>query len=1142
MNGSDVEVGSIDDRAVSLVRKWLAEASEHRVRGSAAQLANVLEDPDGLAFSVGFIDGVVRPEDLDVAARNLRAIAATPPAFLPAPLRVLVRLGGLLGPMTPRVVVPLARRVLRSMVGHLIIDASDAKLGRAIKRIRTDGIRLNMNLLGEAVLGEREAARRLDGTRRLLGRPDVDYVSIKVSATVAPHSPWAFDEAVANVVEHLRPLFRQAATTSPQKFVNLDMEEYKDLDLTIAVFTRLLDEPELLDLEAGIVLQAYLPDALGAMQHLQDWATARRARGGAGIKVRLVKGANLPMERVEASLHGWPLATWHTKQDTDTHYKQVLDWALTPERIANIRIGVAGHNLFDIARAWLLALDRGVERGVEIEMLLGMAPGQADAVRRTVDSLLLYTPVVHPTEFDVAIAYLIRRLEEGASSDNFISAVFGLAVDPELLAREEARFRASTATIPTLQARPHRVADRYAAVARPCPGRFENTPDTDPSVAANRSWARRVLGAAATSTAGCSAIDAARVTEPDRLEAIISATRAAGERWGRRSGEERARLLHAIGDAIEARRGELIEVMVAEAGKTFDQADPEVSEAVDFAHFYAERARQLDTIDGARFAPVGLTLVTPPWNFPVAIPAGSVLAALAAGSAAILKPAGPAERCGAVLAEIIHDALTASGAPTDHLALVQVDERTLGPTLVAHPTIDQVILTGAYETAELFHSFRSDLRLLAETSGKNSIIVTPSADLDLAVRDVVHSAYGHAGQKCSAASLLVLVGSVATSPRFRRQLEDAIASLTVGYPTDPAAQMGPIIEPASGKLLEGLTTLGPGERWILQPRRLDSSGRLWSPGLRDDVRRGSAFHHTEYFGPVLGIMRADTLDEAIDIVNEVDYGLTSGLHSLDPDEIATWLDRVEAGNLYVNRGITGAIVRRQPFGGWKRSAVGPGAKAGGDNYLLTLGKWHPAPAEDVTTPIEPAVLTLIDRAAPHLTHEDLASLRRAAASDAKHWHEHFLATTDVSGLHAERNIFRYRPYPTPLTVRYQTGKPADLLRIVSAATAAGARVDVSVAPDASISTGLCEVVRSTPAVRAFNVDDDEQFVERLRLARTGRVRLIGSHSMSGGRTDIATFIGPVTEAGRIELLPFVREQAVSITAHRFGTPNHLTDL
>ncbi len=1136
---------ALADQSVALVRQWLAEAESFPVDGSAKQLAGVLADPAGLDFAVGFVDGVVRPEDLAVAARKLRQIAPGAPGFLPAAMRGLVRLGGGMAPVLPGVVVPIARRVLRGMVGHLIVDATDSKLGPAIAKIKRDGVRLNVNLLGEAVLGEREAARRLEGTHKLLARDDVDYVSIKVSSTVHPHSPWAFDHAVDDIVEQLRPLFERAAASTPAKFINLDMEEYKDLDLTIAVFTKLLDEPAFLGLEAGIVLQAYLPDALAAMEQLQEWSAARRGRGGAGIKVRLVKGANLPMEQVEASVHGWPLATWHTKQDSDTNYKRVLDWALTPSRIENVRVGVAGHNLFDVAHAWLLAGERGVRDGIEFEMLLGMAQGQASAVKNTVGSLLLYTPVVHPGEFDVAIAYLIRRLEEGASQDNFMSAVFSLVSSPPLFAREEERFRASLVPLATPEglAAPasHRVADRYAAVGRPGPGRFENTPDSDPSVASVRQWGSAITGRIASSTLGVRAVQEARVDSAASLDSALARVQAAGAVWGTWSGAARGAVLHAVGDALEANRAALIEVMAAETGKTIDQADPEVSEAIDFAHFYGSLASQLDDLDGATFTPATLTLVAPPWNFPVAIPAGSTLAALAAGSAVVLKPAPPAERSGAVLASIIETALDAHGAPADVLAFLQVSENELGQQLIASPMVDQVILTGAYETAELFRSFRPDLPLLAETSGKNAVIVTPSSDLDLAVKDVVASAFGHAGQKCSAASLVVMVGSVAKSKRFRNQLLDAVSSLTVGSPTDPTTQMGPIIEPASGKLLAGLTTLGAGETWAVEPKQLDETGKLWSPGVRQGVRRGSEFHRTEYFGPILGMMTADTLDEAIDIVNEVDYGLTSGLHSLDPAEIGTWLGRIQAGNLYVNRGITGAIVRRQPFGGWKKSAVGAGTKAGGLNYLLGLGSWVPALSTAASVPSAP--VSAFVRAAGVTS----PVLDRSLASDEQAWSTLFGTATDVSALSAERNIARYLPFPS-VQVRLASGDEdavPDLVRVVAAALRAGTTIEVSAV--AALPSSVAAAIRSLPNVRSVSQSvSDESFASSIGAGPSTRVRLIGGdtsalYSAIGGRPDVAVYGGPVTEAGRLEILPFVREQAVSITAHRFGTPNHLTD-
>ncbi len=456
----DQDFTGLAEEAVAQVRRWLAAGAEIPANRSAARLAAVLKDPDGLAFTIGFVDKVVRPEDLRVAGRNLRAVTKRIPRFLPWHLRSAIRLGGLFGPLLPALVIPISRRVLRGMVGHLIIDATPDKLGTAIRKLQADGSRLNLNLLGEAVLGEHEAARKLEGTTALLARDDVDYVSIKVSSVVSQLSMWAFDQAVREIVARLTPLYELAAASSPAKFINLDMEEYKDLDLTIAVFMALLDQPQLLTLKAGIVLQSYLPDAVPALRRLTEWSQARRRRGGAPIKVRVVKGANLAMERVDATLHGWPSAPYATKQETDTNYKRVLASAFTAEGTDAVEIGVAGHNLFDLAFAWLLAKRRGVQDRVEFEMLLGMAAGQAQAVREDVGALLLYTPVVRPAEFDVAIAYLVRRLEENASPENFMSAVFELHQDPALFERERTRFLASVAAIDTAIPTPNRRQDR----------------------------------------------------------------------------------------------------------------------------------------------------------------------------------------------------------------------------------------------------------------------------------------------------------------------------------------------------------------------------------------------------------------------------------------------------------------------------------------------------------------------------------------------------------------------------------------------------------------------------------------------------------------------------------------------------------
>lgn len=1139
------------EEVAALVQRWLAESETHPVEPAAQRLSEVLKDPNGLAFTVGFVDGVMRPEDLRVAGHKLAELSDITPTLLPGYLRAAIKAGGFWAPKLPGVVVPISRRVLRAMVGHLVLDATPAKLGPAIAKLRKSGNRLNLNLLGEAVLGEREAGHRLQGTRDFLARDDVDYVSIKVSSVVSQLSMWSFDEAVADVVEKLTPLYELAAKAEAagpstgagtQKFINLDMEEYRDLDLTIAAFTSILDQPGLENLEAGIVLQAYLPDALGAMQRLQEWAAARRAKGGAPIKVRVVKGANLAMEEVDATIHGWPLATYGTKQDSDTNYKRVLDWAMTPERLDAVRIGIAGHNLFDIAYTWLLAKSRGVTEAVEYEMLLGMATGQAEAVRKDVGRLLLYTPVVNPAEFDVAIAYLVRRLEENASPENFMSAVFELASNPSLLTRERERFERSLAALEADRSvpNPNRVQNRAEERPTGTTTGFANQPDTDPALAVNRTWGREILQRSVSSTLGLDTIAIAKVETADELDGIFAAATTAAEKWAALPAEERAAVLHRAGDELAARRGELIEIMAHEAGKTIAEADPEISEAIDFAHYYAERAKDLESVSGAEFVPSKVTVVTPPWNFPVAIPAGGVLAGLASGSAVIIKPAKLTQRCGAVMIE----ALWAAGVPRELLALVDLASRDLGTRLVANPSVDRVILTGAYETAQLFRSFRPDLPLLAETSGKNAIIVTPSADLDLAAADVARSAFGHAGQKCSAASLAILVGSVADSKRFERQLVDAVTSMRVGLPDDPATQMGPIIEPANGKLLTALTKLEKGERWLVKPRKLDDEGKQWTPGVKTGVREGSYFHLTEFFGPVLGIMHAKDLDEALRLQNAVDYGLTAGIHSLDSEEVATWLDRVEAGNLYVNRGITGAIVQRQPFGGWKRSAVGAGAKAGGPNYLFGLGEWRPAelPAAAPGAAVTPAVTALLEAATAEVDAAEADWLHRAAASDERAWTCEFGVVTDKSGLGVERNLFRYRP--VAVDVRIAEDAPlADGIRVLAAALRSGSPFTVSAPALPS---------RVEKALRAQGIavthESDAAWTKRYAKAANTwqRVRLVGGdasalHEALDGSPDVAVWSHAVTGAGRVEMLPFLHEQAVSITNHRFGNPTTLAD-
>jgi len=1073
-----------DGLAAELLRE--ARAGETRTqRRRRRRLSRLATDSESMAFALALADQVARIRDPRRAMQRLRALVAASgtPSFLGPLDRALLSAGVVAGRFAPRPVAALVRRRVRAETDGVVLPAEDAPLGRHLARRRCEGIGLNINLLGEAILGDDEAARRIARIRGHIARPDIDYVSVKASAVCARLSSLAFERSVERVAAVLDVLFTDAAAQDPPVFVNLDMEEYRDLELTLAAFERALGQPRLQGLDAGIVLQAYLPDSHAAFERLAAWAVERHAAGGGRVRVRIVKGANLAMERVEAELHGWAPATYATKVEVDASYKRLLARALDPCWGDALHVGMASHNLFDVAWGLLLADRLGTRARLEVEMLEGMAPGQAEALRRRGTSVRLYAPVVARDEFDAAVAYLARRLDENSAPDNYLRQ---LAEDH----LDEAEHEFADALARDVSIEPRRDQDRTAPVLTEAPDApFANAADTDWAKPANRAWmsaamqARRwpevvpcvvdgrdvdgrgVDGreAGGRDTRGSVVADATDPSAPDHVlyryrladatlveEAVAVARQAQARPWAAHDALLRA------AHCLEECRAELIAAMVDDAGKTIAEADVEVSEAVDYASYYARQAVELDRHRAAH-APLGTVVVAPPWNFPLAIPLGGVLAALAAGNAVVLKPAPETVLTAWLGARCLWDA----GVPHDRLQFLPCPDDDVGRRLITHPHVDAVVVTGSYDTAAMFLAWKPGLHLLAETSGKNAIVVTAAADIDLAVADIVRSAFGHAGQKCSAASLVIAERSLVDDGRLLQKLADATRTLIVGPARDPATEVGPLIRHPSGVLERALTRLDPGESWLVTPEQ--RGPQLWSPGVRTGVQPGSWFHRTECFGPVLGVMAADDLDHALALQNGTAFGLTGGLHSLDPDEVRHWLAAVEVGNAYVNRHITGAVVRRQPFGGWKHSAVGPTAKAGGPGYVPALCRWEGGGPPDFDTA--------------------WARLR---------------APRDVSGLQSERNVLRLLPLPAARILVGPDARPDDVALCHAAARAVG----VPLRDDAM-------------HVRVVGTVDD--------------ATLHALHE-SGATVDLR----PPVADGDIEVLRWAREQAVSITAHRYG--------
>lgn len=1138
--------------AIQLAAKLLEDATAGQrpaEKAKARQMSALMDDPAGKAFTFAMADQVFRPPGTAREAKRFRDLISDygVPSYLPPLEQTAMKLGSIASAIAPGIVMPLLEAGMRRESAAVILPAEDEKLRPHLVTRRQEGMRMNLNQLGEAVLGEEEAGHRLEMNLARLAQPEVDYISVKISAIFSQIHLVAVEETLEAIKDRLRLLYRAAMAGGKRKFVNLDMEEYRDLRLTCDAFRQVLGEPEFSSLEAGIVLQAYLPDAWPVQKELNAWAIRRVDEGGARIKIRIVKGANLAMESVDAEIHDWPLAPYGSKREVDANFKRMLHEGCKPENARAVRLGVASHNLFDIAYALLLRAREGVDDSVEFEMLEGMANHQARVVQKAADGLLLYAPVVKREDFHSAIAYLVRRLDENTSPENFLHDLFGMTQGDSRWEHQKSRFLDACKIAETVHAGPQRVQHRAADVLQKqeFSTPFHNVADTDWSLPHNVEWIRAKVDALRDSkiqdvplqiggafVSGETDTPAADPSRPgveayrhalagfSQVAEALDAAVAARVAWQEAGFAARGELMFAAGVKIEESRGDLIAAMVLDAGKSVMEADAEISEAIDFANYYA-RGISEEWTDGTSFTPFGTVLVTSPWNFPLAIPCGGILAALIAGNTVIYKPAPEVVLTGWKLANLLWNA----GIPKDVLQFVPCPDNEIGKSLVTDSRVGAVVLTGSSETARMFLSWKPELRLFAETSGKNALVIMDAADPDLAVKDLVKSAFGHAGQKCSAASLAILEAGVYDDPGFRRRLKDAAASLAVGGSWKYTSFVTPLVQKPGESLERALTHLDPGEEWLLKPEIVDQNQGLWSPGIKLGVKPNSWFRRTECFGPVLGLVRADDLAHAIRIQNDSDFGLTGGIHSLDPEEIATWRETVEIGNAYINRPITGAIVQRQPFGGWKRSCFGPGAKAGGPNYVSQFGTW--SDREIPSSRSMPGERSAQLLASLGFAGGEKDRLAAAAGSDAFWMSSYFSKEHDPSGLKCETNVFRYRPFQKVLVRASEDTTDLELGRILLAAVASGAGVEVSL-PEGKVFSGW--------KGKTFH-EDEAVLCQRLAGSGYGLLRAPGCSAdvmTAAANAGVRLVASQPVCNGRIELLPYFREQAISETVHRHG--------
>lgn len=1174
VHGKTLTLQEREKASIELAAHLLNEANriqtfkEKRIQ---AQLARMMRDPRGKAFTTSMTDQCFRshrsPRIANQLVYLLRQFGI--PRYLTAFKRFQLSAFSVVGEAMSYLLVPLVIYMLRHETSAVILPGEKRALAHHMQKRRKEGVRLNLNHLGEAILSEEEALSRLNVYLKDLSEDEnIEYVSIKISTIFSQINLLAWEKTLDILSDRLRQLYRAAMQHTftrkdgkkVSKFVNLDMEEYRDLILTKDLFKRVLDEPEFLHFSAGIVLQAYLPDSHEIQKELTEWAIKRIAKGGAPIKIRIVKGANLAMEQFEASVRGWHQAPYTHKLDVDANYKRMVTYGCQSSHAEAVHLGIASHNLFDIAFAMLLRSENRVETEITFEMLEGMADHMRRAVQKVVGDILLYCPVASKKDFQSAVAYLIRRLDENTGPENFLRYTFGLRPHTDEWDEQVSLFRRACEDMNRVSAKPRRLQNRNEEV-RPlsCNASFENEADTDFALPENRVWAEEIMnkwrhkkidpiplvianreihhnqpeGEGFDPSFPKEVLYRYTLATWEEADEALRSAKAYEASWSAISAAQRGQLLASAAQKMRERRGDLIGVMMADGAKTILEGDPEVSEAIDFAEYYQRSLLKMEACKDVVWSPKGTILIAPPWNFPISIPAGGILAALVAGNCVIFKPAPEAVLSGWELVKALWDA----GIPREVLQFLNCPDDSVGSKLIKDPRLNAVILTGATSTAKLFLRMNPKLDLAAETGGKNSMIVTGMADRDLAIKDIAHSAFGHSGQKCSAASLLILEAEVYDDKHFRQQLKAAIESLTVGSPWDLSSKVVPLIRPAHDALLKALTSLEPGEEWLVEPKQDAHNPNLWSPGVKLGVKEGSFMHQTELFGPVLGVMRAKNLEHAIQLANGTPYGLTSGLQSLDEREQKIWLKKIEAGNCYINRTTTGAIVRRQPFGGCKASSFGNGAKAGGPNYVPQFAYPVQAGLPQEKLPVDPSVNNLINfiEKVPAVAEE--LGIFFASVSNYAYWGKRFRQDHDPSKVVGQDNIFRYTPHKHMIFRIQDSDKALDVFRIIAAALTCGIDLEVSWSRTHSHVAINDQWEHAFPQL-CFIEESEEKFIKRVKEGRFKRIRLISAPSDSlifaAAETSTYLAVAPVLANGRFELLHFLREVAISVDYHRYG--------
>lgn len=868
-----------------------------------------------------------------------------------------------LGSLAPGLMAGAIKKNVTAMAKMFITGENPQDALAVLKKARKNNMTFTVDILGEATLSEKEA---LDYQRRYLELidwlskdaanwneiPQLDRdadgpipkinVSVKMSAVYSQINDKAWEETKTILKDRLRPIFKKGMNLGV--FINLDMEHYAVKHLTVEVFKELINEPELKNYRFfGCVVQAYLRDSFQDIKDLTNFARER----GTPFTIRLVKGAYWDSETIEAQQRDWPTPVYTIKAESDANYEVCATYLL--ENYKHIRVALASHNVRTLSAALVKAHQLGLPKNAfEIQMLYGMA----EPIKKTFSEMGYrvreYAPV---GELIPGMAYLVRRLLENTSNESWLRGKFAEDKTPAELLKDP-----SVGLVPTSsqQKKNENLFHNEALLDFAVSEVREQTqtainklkselPKTVQPIIAGTLEKTQNIYSRKNPSQNSQIVANVQMATIENAEKAMQAAHKAYSSWKKTSAHERAAVLDKAADLMLKNRYELMATQIIEVGKPWAEADGDVCEAIDFLRYYARHMRELShplrvghapgETSHYIYKPRGVVSVIAPWNFPLAILAGQVAAAIVTGNTVVMKPAEQSS----LVAQGLFDILKQAGLPTSVVEFLPGYGEDVGDYIVKHPLTTTIAFTGSKAVGLLIAKNATEVkpgqqhvkRCIIEMGGKNALIIDSDADLDEAVDAVLYSAFGFAGQKCSAASRLIVLEEI--YDKFSERLVEAARALKIAPSENPSAYLGPVVDEEAYSRLMATISKAESKYKVLYKSEIPMGGYFAPITILGDIKSRDDVAQNEFFGPILALIKAKDLNEAIEIANSTEYALTGGVFSRSPANIEKVKQELEVGNMYINRGITGAMVDRHPFGGFKMSGIG--SKTGGPDYL-----------------------------------------------------------------------------------------------------------------------------------------------------------------------------------------------------------------